>query len=102
MAGKSPSIVNPGTIQEASSSIRPFMTRAKRPKVITEMGRVRSFTIGLMKVLTRPTTIAIKARVWKSLTEIPGTTMVTSHKATALIKKETSSETIITFRFQIP
>lgn len=62
-AGIKPSTVNPGTNQAARRSIRPFTIKAKIPKVIIEIGRAISWTMGLMRALTRPTTIAAIARV---------------------------------------
>lgn len=72
-AGTNPVITNPVTIIDANQKNKPFRIIPNNPSVRRFTGSVSNEMIGLMNVLTNPSTSATSNAVVNELTLIPGT-----------------------------
>ncbi len=72
-AGTNPVIANPVTTNDANQKNNAFNTIPNNPSVKMFTGSVKSEMIGLIKVLTNPSTSATNNATTNDVTEIPGT-----------------------------
>ncbi len=87
-AGMIPEISKPGTNQAAKPNAAAFTTRAKSPKVTKVIGKEISLRIGLINVLTTPTTKAAISNVVKLFKVTPETRFAVIKRAIAFPTKE--------------
>lgn len=76
---------------EVSHSIRAFTTNANKPRVSTYRGKVRPWTIGLMKALTRPKIAPAMIAASQPSTLTPGTSTLTTRMVRTLTRSRASS-----------